>query len=306
MRCLCWICATGQGANAGQRAAGHIVRFQIHLRWYVISTLSVSLELVLLHLIVPEGWYFCRKAGIYPKMPSSYPCKKGEVALYMQIEKNIAATLQNKMRESGKTKLEFSKELGIPRSTLQGYLKGEKCLRSDSIEELAKSLHISSAQLIAGPEYTGAFKPFSMCALLAELQVLHPQAQALAREAASLLDAAFRISEEWKRLDAQSTAFVQENPIDAQPAPVVHEDPNAAYRYILYEEYGFGRIPYAYGLLRQKRQADGWITIAIAAPFSNNRSGVVQLAECCTEHQLDPIHFLDVLHDFMDAEARNL
>ena len=124
----------------------------------------------------------------------------------MQIEKNIAATLQNKMRESGKTKLEFSKELGIPRSTLQGYLKGEKCLRSDSIEELAKSLHISSAQLIAGPEHAGAFKPFSMCALLAELQVLHPQAQALAREAASLLDAAFRISEEWKRLDAQSTA----------------------------------------------------------------------------------------------------
>lgn len=145
-----------------------------------------------------------------------------------------------------------------------------------------------------------------MCALLAELQVLHPQAQALAREAASLLDAAFRISEEWERLDAQSTAFVQENPIDAQPAPFVHEDPNAAYRYILYEEYGVGRIPYAYGLLRQKRQADGWITIAIAAPFSNNRSGVVQLAECCTEHQLDPIHFLDVLHDFMDAEARNL
>lgn len=286
--------------------AGHIVRFQIHLRWYVISTLPVSLELVLLHLIVPEGWYFCRKAGIYPKMPSSYPCKEGEVALYMQIEKNIAATLQNKMRESGKTKLEFSKELGIPRSTLQGYLKGEKCLRSDSIEELAKSLHISSAQLIAGPEHAGAFKPFSMCALLAEHQVLHPQAQALAREAASLLDAAFRISEEWKRLDAQSTAFVQENPIDAQPAPFVHEDPNAAYRYILYEEYGFGRIPYAYGLLRQKRQADGWITIAIAAPFSNNRSGVVQLAECCTEHQLDPIHFLDVLHDFMDAEARTL
>ena len=263
-------------------------------------------ELVLLHLIVPEGWYFCRKAGIYPKMPSSYPCKKGEVALYMQIEKNIAATLQNKMRESGKTKLEFSKELGIPRSTPQGYLKGEKCLRSDSIEELAKSLHISSAQLIAGPEHAGAFKPFSMCALLAELQVLQPQAQALAREAASLLDAAFRISEEWKRLDAQSTAFVQENPIDAQPAPFVHEDSNAAYRYILYEEYGFGRIPYAYGLLRQKRQADGWITIAIAAPFSNNRSGVVELAECCTEHQLDPIHFLDVLHDFMDAEARTL
>ena len=51
----------------------------------------------------------------------------------MQIEKNIAAMLQSKMKETGKTKLEFSKELGIPRSTLQVYLKGDKCLRSDSI-----------------------------------------------------------------------------------------------------------------------------------------------------------------------------
>ena len=42
----------------------------------------------------------------------------------MQIEKNIAAMPQSKMNEEGKTKLEFSKELGIPRSTLQGYLKG--------------------------------------------------------------------------------------------------------------------------------------------------------------------------------------
>ena len=69
----------------------------------------------------------------------------------MQIEKNIAATLQRKMNAAGKTKLEFSKELGIPRSTFQEYLKGDKCLHSDSIEELAKSLSISPAQLISGP-----------------------------------------------------------------------------------------------------------------------------------------------------------
>ena len=36
----------------------------------------------------------------------------------MQIEKNIAATLQRRMDEAGKTKLEFSRDLGIPRSTL--------------------------------------------------------------------------------------------------------------------------------------------------------------------------------------------
>jgi len=123
----------------------------------------------------------------------------------MQIEKNTAATLQSKMREAGKTKLEFSRELGIPRSTLQGYLKGDKCLRSDSIEELAKSLNISSAQLISGAEHAETFGAFSMTSLLAELQTLHPQAQVLAREAVSLLEAAFRISAEWQRLDALPT-----------------------------------------------------------------------------------------------------
>ena len=68
----------------------------------------------------------------------------------MQIEKNIAATLQRKMKAAGKTKLEFSRELGIPRSTFQEYLKGEKCLRSDSIEELAKSLSSGTADLRTG------------------------------------------------------------------------------------------------------------------------------------------------------------
>ena len=93
----------------------------------------------------------------------------------MQIEKNIAAMLQSKMKETGKTKLEFSKELGIPRSTLQGYLKGDKCLRSDSIEEIAKRLDLSPAQLISGPAYAEEFVLFSMDALQEELRMLHPQ-----------------------------------------------------------------------------------------------------------------------------------
>ena len=77
----------------------------------------------------------------------------------MQIEKNIAATLQRRMDEAGKTKLEFSRDLGIPRSTLQGYLRGEKGLRSDSIEELAKRLGMSPAQLISGPGAAEAVSP---------------------------------------------------------------------------------------------------------------------------------------------------
>ncbi len=78
------------------------------------------------------------------------------------------------------------------------------------------------------------------------------------------------------------------------------------YRYILYEEQGLARKPYAYGLLRQQRQGNRWTTVAIAAPFSNDKTGVQQLAERCTECQLDPIHLFDVLHDFMDAETGTL
>lgn len=208
----------------------------------------------------------------------------------MQIEKNIAATLQRKMDAAGKTKPEFSKELGIPRSTFQGYLKGDKALRSDSIEEIVKSLDITPAQLISGPEYAEDYRLFSTDALLAETMTLHPQAQGLAKEAVSLLESAFRNSSELK-------------PLDPHAADAAAQEPDGVYRYVLYETHGAARIVYAYGLLGQKYADDAWITIAIAAPFSNNKPSVVQLAKLCTEQQLDPIHILDVIHDFMNTDA---
>ena len=211
----------------------------------------------------------------------------------MQIEKNIAATLQRKMNAAGKTKLEFSKELGIPRSTFQEYLKGDKCLRSDSIEELAKSLSISPAQLISGPEYADARGLFSADALLAELQTLHPRAQELAKEAVSLLQTAFRISAEWDKLDTLS-------------ADPVSEVPESAYRYVLYEAHGAARVPYAYGILGQQRLDGEWKTVAMIAPFSNDSAATAHLARRCTGQQLEPIHILDVIHDFMNTEARTL
>lgn len=127
----------------------------------------------------------------------------------MQIEKNIAAILQNRLKESGKTKLKFSEELGIPRSTLQGYLKGDKGLRSDSIEELAKCLGLTPAQLIAGPEYVQTYCASHLDSLSAEIQSLHPQAQTLAKEAVSLLNTAFRISAELERLGRFSDSTQQ-------------------------------------------------------------------------------------------------
>ena len=207
----------------------------------------------------------------------------------MQIEKNIAATLQLKMEATGKTKLELFKELGIPRSTFQGYLKGDKSLRSDSIEELAKSLDISPAQLISGPAYAEDGGLFGMYPHFAEFQALHPQAQQLAQEAISLLQTAYRISDALNCLDEACTG--------EKPAG----DP---YRYVLYEARGAARALYAYGILGQQKLENGWTTVVIAAPFSNNRSEASRLARLCTERQLEPIHILDVVHDFMDMEAR--
>ena len=127
----------------------------------------------------------------------------------MQIEKNIAAILQNRLKESDKTKLKFSEELGIPRSTLQGYLKGDKGLRSDSIEELAKCLGLTPAQLISGSECAQAYCASHLDSLSAAIQSLHPQAQTLAKEAVSLLNTAFRISAELERLGRLSDAKQQ-------------------------------------------------------------------------------------------------
>ena len=189
----------------------------------------------------------------------------------MQIEKNIAAMLQSKMKETGKTKLEFSKELGIPRSTLQGYLKGDKCLRSDSIEEIAKRLDLSPAQLISGPEYTEACGLFGTDALLAELQTLHPRAQGLAKEAVSLMQTAFRLSAEWNRLDVHPTAAKTVDP------------EGLTYRHIPYEAHGEARMLYAYGILVQKYLQTHWTTIFFVVPFSNDRPGVTRLAKLCTE-----------------------
>ena len=112
--------------------------------------------------------------------------------------------MQNRLKGSGKTKLRFSEELGIPRSTLQSYLKGNAGLRSDSIEELANCLGPTPAQLISGAEHAQAYCASHLDSLFAEIQSLHPQAQTLAKEAVSLLNAAFRISAELERLDRRS------------------------------------------------------------------------------------------------------
>ena len=112
-------------------------------------------------------------------------------------------------------------------------------------------------------------------------------AQELAEE---IVEAALRRSGEWAGLDAAETGNA----------------PDGAYRYALYEAHGAARVPYAYGILGQQRLDGEWKTVAMIAPFSNDSAATAHLARLCTGQQLEPIHILDVIHDFMNTEARTL
>lgn len=208
----------------------------------------------------------------------------------MQIEKNIAATLRHRMEAEKKSKLEFSKELGIPRSTFQGYLKGENCLRSDSIEEIAKGLNITPAQLISGPEDAAA-ESLRLETLLPQIPALHPQAQRLAKDAIALLQTAFRVSQELMCIDAHASE---------------QDAPEGTYRYFLQETWQPARMRCSYGLLGQQRQSGCWTTLAVISPFSDDRAAVERLARLCTTQQLDPVHLFDVIHDFLDQKAASV
>lgn len=70
----------------------------------------------------------------------------------MEIKKRISVVLKSEMEKRGLNFMEFSAELDIPRTTLQGYLKGTSSPRADSLEELADKLGISLAELVSGKE----------------------------------------------------------------------------------------------------------------------------------------------------------
>ena len=132
----------------------------------------------------------------------------------MKIVENIAAILQRELQASGMTKLEFSQELGIPRSTLQGYLKCTTCPRADSIETLANGLSISPAQLVSGLEGAQDAALPSLDALRRTIPTLHSQAQSIAEEAVDLWETALRTSAKLERLDALIRSAADEDAKD--------------------------------------------------------------------------------------------
>lgn len=69
----------------------------------------------------------------------------------MNIQKSIAATLKSVMEKRNLTLVEFADEIGIARTSLQGYLKENSNPRADTIELLSERLNIPAYVLISGP-----------------------------------------------------------------------------------------------------------------------------------------------------------
>lgn len=206
----------------------------------------------------------------------------------MEIKENISATLKREMDKRGLNFMEFAAELDVPRTTLRGYLKGTSSPRADSLEELAKKLDISPAELVAGKEYPSSTGVYCLDPVLLELPSLHPLVLPAAQDAVSLLHRLFRLSSDL-------------NALDEKTAP--EEPPDALYRYFLHELKSPSYHSPAYGILMKERFAGSWATIAVVAPFSHDRAAVTQIIRRCTKLQLSPEHLLDVVQDFLTQSA---
>lgn len=68
----------------------------------------------------------------------------------MDIQQNISNFIQAYKRQKGLTTLELADELGISHSSLSDYLSGRRNIRTDTISQIAKALHISPSALVSG------------------------------------------------------------------------------------------------------------------------------------------------------------
>ena len=109
----------------------------------------------------------------------------------MDIQKNIAAAMRAAMEESQLSLTEFSKELGIGKSSLQAYLNCQQNMRSDTIELIAERMGITPAELVSG--ISSADKP----------QPLHPLLEPIEKEFQAVNKFLTVISDRLYKLEAQ-------------------------------------------------------------------------------------------------------
>lgn len=69
----------------------------------------------------------------------------------MPISENLAGILRRIRAERQLSYTGFAEELGIPKSSLEAYLNGTGNPRADTLELLAKELHVPITEIVSGP-----------------------------------------------------------------------------------------------------------------------------------------------------------
>ena len=125
----------------------------------------------------------------------------------MDIQKNIAAAMRAAMEESQLSLTDFSKELGIGKSSLQAYLNCQQNMRLDTIELIAERMGITPAELVSG--ISSADKPQPPG------ENLHPLLEPIEKEFLAVNQFLTVISDRLYKLEAQ---------LEEKGEDVPHED----------------------------------------------------------------------------------
>ena len=92
----------------------------------------------------------------------------------MAINENLARTLRRIKTERQLSFREFAAELSIPKSSLESYINGTGNPRADTLEMLARELHVPLAEIVSGP-ISGREQAEMMIRTVKELSSLSPE-----------------------------------------------------------------------------------------------------------------------------------
>ncbi len=186
----------------------------------------------------------------------------------MKIQENISVIMNKKLGEY-RNQADFARDLGVGRTIFRSCLAGKGNPSADTIERLAKGLHLSPAQLVAG-ELAPSDRAINLISDMVD--TLHPTLQAEAVNHLEALRQLFQLSEELNAKEAR-------------------------WKYVVAEPH-----PSCYTLRAMERTGGGWAQSSTeSAVFTDDHSVAEAAAELFTRNALSPIHLEEAIEDYVST-----
>lgn len=203
----------------------------------------------------------------------------------MNGKAHLSETLRKIMEAQKLTHVEFSEELGISKSALCEYIRGKRNPRLDTLEEISGRLKMSPSELLGGGTPKGRPEIHPMLQAVYE-QILQASESLYAWEAHLKGDQEFSLLPHV--LSQTSLSSLQE------------ENSGTMFLYVPFEEICY-RPEFGNYLSCGIAVFQGKELLMSVSDISTEAKEVVRLADLCSKEQLSPIHFYDVIEDFLSA-----